>query len=122
MNPAMILIAKQSSIALLASVILTTTGMRAAAQYYPPPYPYPGTYYQNPYNGYLTGAASVTSANGQYQNQIQQARLSLQPKLMVLGKAQSDTMRWYDWKPTKSLRPTSRLVFVKLKRTTSATG
>jgi hypothetical protein len=31
--------------------------------------------YSNPYNGYLTGAASVTSANGQYQNQIQQARL-----------------------------------------------
>lgn len=29
-------------------------------------------------------------------NQIQQARSSLQPKLLVLNKAQSDTMRWYD--------------------------
>lgn len=29
-------------------------------------------------------------------NQIQQARVSLQPKLMVLNKAQNDTMRWYD--------------------------
>jgi len=31
--------------------------------------------YTNPYNGYLSGAASVTSANGQYQIQIQSARL-----------------------------------------------
>lgn len=29
-------------------------------------------------------------------NQIQQARVSLQPKLMVLSKAQNDTTRWYD--------------------------
>jgi Tfp pilus assembly protein PilN len=29
-------------------------------------------------------------------DQIEQARATLRPKLMVLGKAQSDTMRWYD--------------------------
>ena len=28
-------------------------------------------------------------------DQIQQARANLRPKLMVLDKAQSDTMRWY---------------------------
>jgi Tfp pilus assembly protein PilN len=37
-------------------------------------------------------------------DQIQQARENLKPKLMVLSKAQSDTMRWYD-------------VLVSLKRT-----
>lgn len=37
-------------------------------------------------------------------NQVQQARDALKPKLLVLGKAQSDTMRWYD-------------VLVSLKRT-----
>lgn len=44
-----------------------------AAGYYGNPY---GTYIQSPYEGYLNGVANVTTANAEYQQTIQEARLS----------------------------------------------
>jgi hypothetical protein len=43
--------------------------------YYPGPY---GTYIQSPVSGYLQGAASLTTANAQYQSIMQDARLQQQ--------------------------------------------
>lgn len=37
--------------------------------------PYGGGYYEDPYTGYLRGVASVTNADGNFLNQVQQARL-----------------------------------------------
>jgi hypothetical protein len=65
---------------------------------------YYGTYCQDPYNGYLTGAASVISAQGQFLINNRQAQMySEQAKQMAV-----DTQRkiYEEWKYEKNDQPT----------------
>jgi hypothetical protein len=60
---------------------------------------------QDPMNGYLTGVASVTTATGQYWNQIEQARLTREEarrSSFETQKQQVELERWYEAQKPKT--------------------
>jgi len=67
--------------------------------------PYGGVFVQDPFNGYLTGVASVTAATGQYWNDIQQARITReQARQMSYDTARQrvELEAWYESRKMKT--------------------
>jgi hypothetical protein len=80
----------------------TMPGNYNAPYQYNPPY---FGYRQDPMNGYLTGVASVTSATGEYWNQIERARLTREEarrSSFQTERARLELERWYEAQKPKT--------------------